>query len=142
MEFASEMVITAEKNKLRIKELPINYYKRQGKSKLSSMADGWRHLRFMLLYSPLFLFFIPGLLLFLMGIISMSWLYFGSAEIFGIKLQFYPMFFSSLLIIIGYQLIIFSLFAKTYAIIHLGDKPIFNKFYKYITIEMQALPAY
>lgn len=139
MEFASEMVIMACKNNLKIKELPINYYQRKGESKLKSFADGWRHLRFMLLYSPLFLFFIPGLLLFLMGLISMSWLYFGSPEIFGIKLQLHPMFFSSLSIILGYQLIIFSLFAKTYAIIHLGDKPIFNKLYKYITIENASI---
>lgn len=49
MEFASEMVIKAVKKKLKIKELPINYYTRRGKSKLRSFADGWRHLRFMLL---------------------------------------------------------------------------------------------
>ena len=54
MEFASEMVIKAVQKRLKVKELPINYYQRLGKSKLKSFADGWRHLRFMLLYSPLF----------------------------------------------------------------------------------------
>ncbi len=139
MELASEMVIKAIKKKLRIEEIPINYYKRLGKSKLKSFTDGWRHLRFMLLYSPLFLFFIPGLTLLLIGVLSMLWLYFGSPAIFGIELKYHPMFLSALLIIIGYQLIIFSLFAKTFAIVHLGDTPIFNKFYKYITIEKASI---
>lgn len=135
MEFASEMIAQAVKRKLKIKELPINYHRRIGDSKLQSLADGWRHLRFMLLYSPLYLFFYPGLLLFIMGLVFMLRLYFGSPEILGIKLQYHPMFPSALLVIIGYQLIIFALFAKTYAITHLRDKPIFDSLYKYITIE-------
>jgi len=114
MEFASEMAILVGKNKLKIKELPINYHKRKGQSKLRALADGWRHLRFMLLYSPLFLFFIPGLIFFLIGIASMLWIYLGSSEIMGIQFYYHPMFVSALLIVIGYQLIIFSLFAKTY----------------------------
>ena len=139
MEFASEMVIKAIKNKLKIKELPINYYKRIGVSKLKSFADGWRHLRFMLLYSPLYLFFIPGFILFLIGVISILWMYLGSSEILGIKLFYHPMFVSSLFIIIGYQLIIFAFFAKTYAIVHLGDEPVFVNLYKYITIEKASI---
>lgn len=139
MEFASEMVIKAIKNDLKIKEFPIDYYRRIGASKLKSFADGWRHLRFMLLHSPLYLFFIPGLFLFLIGLISISWMYLGSPEVLGIKLFYHPMFLSTLLIIIGYQLIIFSFFAKTYAIIHLGDKPILDNLYKYITIEKAGI---
>lgn len=50
MEFASEMVVKSLKNNLKIKELPINYYKRKGKSKLRTFSDGWRHFRFMVLY--------------------------------------------------------------------------------------------
>jgi glycosyltransferase involved in cell wall biosynthesis len=139
MEFASEMIIKAIKNKLKIKEVPIHYYKRKGSSKLKSFSDGWKHLRFMLLYSPFFLFFIPGIFLFLTGLSSMFWIYFGSPEIFGIKLFYHPMFLSSVFIIIGYQLIIFALFAKTYAINHLGEKPIFNKLYKFMTIEKASI---
>ncbi len=105
MEFASEMVIKAVKKKLKIKELPIDYHKRQGKSKLRSFADGWRHLRFMLLYSPLFLFFIPGVFLFSLGLLTMFWLYFNSPILLGIKLFYHPMFLSSVLVIIGYQII-------------------------------------
>lgn len=139
MEFASEMVIKASKNNLKVKEIPINYYKRKGKSKLKSFADGWRHLRFMLLYSPLFLFFIPGLILFLAGLVSMLWLYFG-AEIFGLTLYYHPMFLSSLLLIIGYQLIIFAFFAKIYSIEHLGEEnQVMKKLYKHITIEKASI---
>lgn len=136
MEFASEMVIQSIKKKLKTKELPINYYKRKGPSKLKSFRDGWKHLRFMLLYSPSFLFFIPGVLLLIVGLASMIWLYFGSPDIFGIRFQYHPLFLSALLAVIGYQLIIFALFAKTYAVIHLKEKNSTVKLlYKYLTIE-------
>ncbi len=139
MEFASEMALKAIKNNLKIKEVPIDYRKREGESKLKSVSDGWRHLRFMLLYSPLFLFFIPGISLLLIGVISLVWLYFGSPEILGIRLYNYPMFLSALLIIVGYQLIIFASFAKTYAVFHLGDDPAFGRIYRYITIEKASI---
>jgi len=131
MEFASEMVIKSLKNNLKIKELPINYYKRKGKSKLKPMADSWKHMRFMLLYSPLFLFLIPGLMLFLAGAASMLWFYLKTPGL---------MFFSSIFAISGYQLIVFSIFAKTYSITHLKEKPGFmNKIYKYLTIERASI---
>ena len=140
MEFASEMIIKALKNNLKIKELPINYYKRKGKSKLKTFSDAWKHMRFMLLYSPLFLFFIPGLIMLLIGVASMFWFYFGNPKIFGIKLFYHPMFFSSLLMISGYQLIIFSVFAKTYSVTNLGeDGGNMNKIYKYLTIEKAGI---
>ncbi|MBD3252207.1 glycosyltransferase, partial [Candidatus Pacearchaeota archaeon] len=140
MEFASEMIIKAIKNKLRIKEISISYHKRLGKSKLRSFSDAWRHFRFMLLYSPIFLFFIPGSVLFILGLDSLIWFYFGNPEIFGITLYFHPMFLSSLLLIIGYQLMFFAVFAKTYAITHLKEKNIlFERLYKYITIEKASI---
>lgn len=135
MEFASEMVIKIEKENLSIKELPINYHKRQGQSKLKSLADGWRHLRFMLLYSPLFLFFLPGIFLLLSGTILFYLNYFNLLTLGDVQFEYHPLFLFSLFISSGYQLIIFSLFSKTYAITHLGDKPIFEKLYKHITIE-------
>src|SRR5205085_138603 len=63
MEFASEMVIRASKEKLRIAEFPIEYHPRGGESKLSSLRDGWRHLRFLLVHSPNHLFIAPGAVL-------------------------------------------------------------------------------
>jgi glycosyltransferase involved in cell wall biosynthesis len=139
MEFASEMVIKALKNGLKTKQLPIHYHERIGKSKLNTMTDGWRHLRFMLLYSPLFLFFIPGFILFTLGIITLSWFYLTNPTFFGITFYTHPMFISALLTITGYQLIIFSVFAKTYAINHLNEKSPLEKLYKYMTIEKASI---
>ena len=104
MEFASEMIIKAIKNKLRIKEIPINYSKRIGQSKLKSLNDGWLHLRFMLLYSPNYLFLLPSLLFILLGFIIMIPLLNGSFTIFGITFKNHPMFIGSILVILGYQL--------------------------------------
>jgi glycosyltransferase involved in cell wall biosynthesis len=135
MELASEMIIKALKNNLKIKEIPISYKKRVGNSKLNPISDAWRHFRFMLLYNPLFLFFIPGLIFLLIGINTFILLYAGKLQILGIQLYIHPLFLSSLLIITGYQLIIFSIFAKTYAITHLNEQPIFKNLYKHLTLE-------
>jgi len=136
MEFASEMLVKAFKNNLKIKEIPIHYYPRVGESKLRSFRDGWRHLRFMLLYSPLYLFFLPGLVLFFLGLVSMTIFYLTDPEILGIVLYFHPMFLSLLLLIVGYQAMIFTLFAKVYAVNHLGEKsPFMVKFFRFFTLE-------
>lgn len=140
MEFASEMIIKAIKSNINIKEIPVNYYKRIGKSKLKPFSDAWKHVRFMLLYSPLFLFFVPGLIIFFLGVLSMLWLYFFSPQIFGVKLFYHPMFFSSALIMVGYQLIIFTAFAKIYSITHLKERnEKLEKMFKYITIERASM---
>ena len=141
MELASEMIIKAIRNKLKIKELPISYYKRKGISKLKPFSDAWKHLRFMLLYSPLFLFFIPGIILFLIGLISMILLYLSKINLFGIQLFYHPMFISALLIIIGYQLIFFAFFAKSYSLNHLGENEsnLMKKLYKLVTIEKASI---
>src|SRR5688572_4113514 len=82
MEFASEMVIRASKEKLDIREFPIEYHPRGGESKLSSFRDGWRHLRFLLVHSPTHLFVLPGAIMSLLGLlISMVSLF--NIEIFG-----------------------------------------------------------
>jgi glycosyltransferase involved in cell wall biosynthesis len=140
MEFASEMIMKALNYNLKIKEVPISYKERIGKSKLKTLSDGWRHLRFMLLYSPVFLFFIPGFIFFLLGLDSMIWFYFGNPKIFGVQFYTHPMFLSSLLLIIGYQLMFFAIFAKTYAITHLKEKnDFFEKLYKRISIEKASI---
>ena len=93
MEFASEMIVKALKNNLIIKQISITYKERIGKSKLKTISDGWRHLRFMLIYSPLFLFFIPGLFLFLIGISSLAWFYLKNPEILGFTFTYILCFF-------------------------------------------------
>jgi glycosyltransferase involved in cell wall biosynthesis len=136
MEFASEMIIKASRQRLAISEVPISYRPRLGYSKLHSLTDGWRHLRFILLYSPLFLFLLPGLILFFSGLIATLIFYFFSPKIFGIQLYVHPLFFFSVMIILGYQLIIFSGFSKIYAITHLGDShSLLESFFKRLTIE-------
>jgi len=140
MEFASEMVVKALKNKLKIKQLDINYYPRIGESKLHSFSDGWRHLRFLLIYSPKFLFLIPGLVLFLLGIASLFWFFFTNPQILGRQYFVHPMFLSSLFSIIGYQLILFAVFAKSYAINHLGDNSrVMQRLYRIFTIEKASI---
>lgn len=135
MEFASEMVIKAGKNHLSIKELPINYHVRKGRSKLNTFSDGWRHLRFILLFSPLFLFFLPGLFLFLGGSF-ISFLIYFDLTIIGQQFFYHPLFLTISLAIIGYQLIIFGFFTKVYAATHLGEEnPWLNKLWRYLTLE-------
>lgn len=136
MEFASEMVIKAAKEKLKISEVPIEYRPRIGESKLNSIPDGWRHLRFILLYSPLFLFLLPGILILTTGLILLFTFYFLEPKIFGVQFYMHPMFLFAIMTIVGYQLIIFAGFAKIYAITHLGDKDeTIENLFKKITLE-------
>jgi glycosyltransferase involved in cell wall biosynthesis len=136
MEFASEMIIKAAKANFKITEIPIKYRMRIGESKLETFSDGWRHLRFILLYSPIVIFLIPGLLLFIFGALSMLMLYIGNFALFGITLYFHPMFLSSLCIILGYELIFFTGFSRIYAVTHLGDTDrAIEKLFKYLTLE-------
>lgn len=140
MEFASEMVIKVLREKLIISEIAISYHPRIGESKLKSFRDGWRHLRFMLLYSPLYLFLAPGIILFSIGLISMATIYFTKINFAGIQLVVHPIFVSSLLVIIGYQLILFAGFAKSYAMTHLGEKNVFlEKVFKKISIDIAVV---
>ncbi len=112
MEFASEMIIEAVRQKLRIKEVPITYYPRGGESKLSSFSDGWRHLKFMLLFSPAYLYFIPGLVLFLFGLLVLLLSYFHVNV--GFTPGIHSMIAGSLAVIVGYQIICLGLFAGLY----------------------------
>ena len=111
MEFASEMIIEAVRLGLRIREVPVSYRARRGgRSKLSSFSDGWRHLRFMLLHAPKWLFTYPGLVLLVVGVLL------ATSALFNINIGYMPgahsMVAGSLLILIGYQVLFFGLFAK------------------------------
>jgi len=136
MEFAAEMIIKAAKQGARIEEIPVRYRTRLGASKLQSFADGWRYTRFILLYSPIYLFFIPGVLLFAVGTIAMITLYFGTFVLFGLQFYVHPMFFASILIMLGYQIMFFAGFSRIYAITHLGETDRFmESIFKRVTIE-------
>ncbi|MFA6536295.1 MAG: glycosyltransferase family 2 protein [Candidatus Paceibacterota bacterium] len=140
MEFASEMVIKVARRGLKIGEVDISYRKRFGDSKLESFSDGWRHLRFILLYSPLLLFLLPGLIILGLGVIGLVGFYFGSLNLFGMNFYVHPMFVFSVMILLGYQLVAFSAFSKIYAISHLGDhNRLIESLFRKITVERASI---
>ena len=100
MEFASEMVIRASKEKLDIREFPIEYLPRGGDSKLSSFRDGWRHLRFLLVHSPTYLFMLPGLVMFVLGTVVAATVL-ASLDVFGRAWDLHAMIAGVLLMIVG-----------------------------------------
>lgn len=116
MEFASEWVINASKVGLKTTEVPTKYYPRAGETKLNSFRDGWRHLRFMLLYSPTHLYLWPGVILMAIGFISLFLLALGPIEIFGLRFGFHWMFVGSLLAILGFQLINWGFCARVFSL--------------------------
>ena len=117
MEFASEMVIKAALVGLRITEIPITLHP-DGRSRpphLRSFRDGWRHLRFMLLFSPTYLFLIPGGLAMLLGMLPLVLLGFGPLVIGSLHFDLHYMVLGSLLTILGFQIVTTGLFAKAYS---------------------------
>ncbi len=115
MEFASEMLVMASKEQLNIVEVPIDYYPRQTPSKLHSFADGWRHIRFVLLMKPLPFIAIPGFLLFVLGILLMV-LFFLYGDIESSHLHSFIL--GAILVIGGIQVILSGFLMKTYSVIH------------------------
>ncbi len=116
MEFASEMVVKATIQKLAIAEVPTTLSP-DGRSRpphLRSWRDGWRHLRFLLLFSPRWLFLFPGLALFLAGTATMAWLLPAPRAVAGVMLDIHTMFYASLAIVVGAHLMLFWVFAKHY----------------------------
>jgi glycosyltransferase involved in cell wall biosynthesis len=118
MEFASEMVVKATLQKLRIAEVPttLSVDGRRRDSHLRSWRDGWRHLRFLLLFSPRWLFFYPGVALMLLGLASMLWLLPGPRRVGGIGLDVNTLVYSGAAVICGFQAVMFALFAKVFAV--------------------------
>lgn len=121
MEFASEMVIKAAKRGLRITEIPIVYRPREGESKLNSVRDAWRHVRFMLVHSATFLFLVPGTLLVLGGLAMLVPLavdrHLGSPE-WTVPVAI----LSSFLTVVGAQVVQLGLFARTYAVVYMSEE--------------------
>jgi hypothetical protein len=121
MEFASEMVIRASKEKLRIAEFPIEYHPRGGESKLSSFRDGWRHLRFLLVHSPTYLFILPGAVLAGIGIVIVAFVGAG-LDIFGREWGLHALIAGALLTIVGTQVLALGLCAHAYGTYFMGEK--------------------
>lgn len=141
MEFASEMVIKAIKTDMKIKEIPITYYPRKGESKLNSFRDGWRHLRFMLMLSPTYLFLIPGILLFLMGLMGTVALLPGPLHIGSRAYDIHVMVLACLLCLLGYQVLLLGLSARTLSVTRgfSSSDPLIQFVYRHFTLEKGLL---
>ncbi len=121
MEFASEMVIRAAKEKLTIAEFPIEYHPRGGESKLSSFRDGWRHLRFLLVHSPNHLFIVPGAAL--AGVGTLIVILVGAGlHLFGRDWGLHTLIGGALLMIVGTQVLALGLCAHAYGTYFMGER--------------------
>jgi glycosyltransferase involved in cell wall biosynthesis len=139
MEFASEMVIKSTLKGLKISEVPVTLRK-DGRSRpphLKPWRDGWRHLRFMLLYSPRWLFLIPGLTLSALGLVGMSVLAAAQMRLGGIVLDVGTLLMAGLVATIGFQVVAFAFFTKVFAIAEglLPEDSKLSRIFKVFTLE-------
>jgi glycosyltransferase involved in cell wall biosynthesis len=143
MEFASEMVIKASLRGMRITEVPVVLHP-DGRTRpphLRTWRDGWRHLRFMLLFSPRWLFLYPGLALLIGGFVLSSLLVAGPLRIGGVRLDIHTLLVAGFLSLLGYQLVLFAVFTKMFAIregFH-PPHPALQTLLRYITLEVGLL---
>jgi glycosyltransferase involved in cell wall biosynthesis len=121
MEFASEMVIRAAKERMDIRELPIEYHPRGGESKLSSFRDGWRHLRFLLVHSPMHLFTLPALVMLVCGVL-ISGTVVAQVDVFGRTWDLHALIGGALLMIVGVQTLSLGLCAHAYGRYFMGER--------------------
>ncbi len=121
MEFASEMVIRAAKENLRIEQISIEYHPRGGESKLSSFRDGWRHLRFLLVHSPTHLFIIPGFVMVSLGVLA-DVLVISGVSFFSRGWGVHTLIAGALLAIVGTQVVALGLCAHAYGTYFMGEK--------------------
>jgi hypothetical protein len=111
------MVIAASLRGLRVADVPVVLH-RDGRSRrphLRTWRDGWRHLRFMLLYSPDWLFLLPGLTLFAGGLAALAWIASGPRPVAGVVLDIHTLLVAGFLVILGFQLVVFALSTKLFA---------------------------
>lgn len=137
MEFALEMIVAALRLGVRIEEVPISYFPRKGTSKLSPIMDSWRSIRFMLLFSPDYLFLIPGLVLFVLGIVFVFLFLREDIVIFGHHCGVHMMLITSLWAIIGFQIVNIGIFAKSYSVTqrYINTDKMVTFFIKYFNLE-------
>jgi glycosyltransferase involved in cell wall biosynthesis len=143
MEFASEIVVKASLASMKISEVPISLHK-DGRSRpphLRTWRDGWRHLRFLLLFCPRWLFLIPGLALMLSGSAMTLWLLGGTRRVGPVGLDIHTMLVSGVLALSGYQLVIFGAFIKIFGM-RAGFLPLgrrMESFFRVATLEKGLL---
>jgi hypothetical protein len=134
MEFATEMLIEATAKKLRIAEVPISYYPRRGNSKLVSLSDGWRHLRFMMLYRPVPFLLVPGLLALFSGLALTVMVYLQGGT------RMHSLILGGLLAIIGYQMLLGGIYFGAFgSYMGLPSSELIKKFMSYHSLEKELL---
>ncbi len=138
MEFASEMVARASRIGLKVAEVPVDYHPRAGKSKLRRYRDGWRHLRFLLMYSPTWLFMIPSAILASIGLALLIALSLSPFFLLSRQWDMHMSAVASLLTVLGIQGAWLGISARTVAIIHGFDPedPFISRFYRRFTLEI------
>lgn len=116
MEFASEMVIKASLLKMNICEIPTTLSPdgRDRPPHLQTWRDGWRHLRFMLIYSPRWLFLYPGIFMMLIGLILSTWTFFSPITINSVEFDIHSLLYFNAIILIGFNMVLFSIQSRYY----------------------------
>jgi len=145
MEFASEMVVKATIQKLRITEVPTTLSK-DGRSRpphLRSWRDGWRHLRFLLLLSPRWVFLYSGMVMLCAGLLGMAALEAGPVHLLGATLDIHTLLYAAVLVVVGFQSMLFWFFCKTLNMTQgmLAPDPAFVRIHDGFTLERGLLLA-
>jgi len=137
MELASEHLIRSAKLGLEIREIPIHYSPRLGESKLETFADGWRHLRLLLVHSPTWLFLIPGLVLSVLGLVSGVVAF---TPVLDESRQLHGLILAAILAIVGCQVLQFGVFARSFAAWQLGGRDrLFERVRRRVSLESVLL---
>jgi glycosyltransferase involved in cell wall biosynthesis len=139
MEFSTEMVVKATLFNLKIAEIPTTLSPdgRDRPPHLRTWRDGWRYLRFLLLYSPRWLFLYPGAALMLFGTVLGAWLMPGPRTVGAVTFDYNTLLFAAMAILVGFESVNFASFAKIFAIREhlLPEDPRLKRFFSYITLE-------
>ena len=140
MEFASEMVVKATLLRMKVSEVATTQLP-DGRGRpphLRTWQDGWRHLRFLLMYSPRWLFLYPGALLILLGMAGCAWLLAGPKSMNGVAVDAWTLAYAFAAVLVGFQFLAFAVFTKVFAISEglLPDDPRVTRMFRYITLEI------
>jgi hypothetical protein len=140
MEFSTEMVVKATLFDLRIAEIPTSLSPdgRDRPPHLRTWRDGWRYLRFLLLYSPRWLFLYPGIALIALGTAAGLWLLPGPRTIGGVTFDYDTLLFAAMAVLIGFQSVNFAVYSKIFAISEglLPEDARLNRVFRYATLEV------
>lgn len=143
MEFASEMVVKAALLRMRITEVPTTLSP-DGRGRpphLRRWRDGWRHWRFMLLYSPRWLFLYPGLVLMLAGLLVGLWLLPQARRIGTVEFDVHTLLYAAAAVLVGYQSVLFAVFTKVFAVTEglMPPDPRLDRLFQYVRLETGLL---